>query len=368
MSGLEALAKNIIEHSCSVQRGEKVYIFAEGLEAKPLVLELVKQLYGCGAEPYVEVIDTDIQKEFLRGSNAEQVDMLGEFRLAMLKKMHCLIAISALENPYVYAGIPLEKMAAYNKSVMQKCIFEYAVMNTRWISLKYPTNAMAVMSGKNREDFESFYYAVCGADYKEMSRRMDRLKEYFERTDRVRIVARDTDLSFSIKGIAVQKSDGKNGLPDGEVFTAPVRDSANGQIRFNVPVYFRGTLFEDIFLELKNGRIVRAEANDSAKLNAIFDQDTGGRFLGEFAMGVNNRIKTPMKDILFDEKIGGSIHLAVGNSYLTTDNGNHSRIHMDIVQLQTPEFGGGEVWFDGTLIRKDGRFVPDDLKGLDEVL
>ena len=344
-----------------------MYILAEGLEAKPLVIELIQEVYKCGAYPFFELIDTDIQKVFLQSCHAEQMESFGNYSLEKVKNMQVLIVISALDNPYKYSDVPLEQMTQYNKNFMHKCFFGYVVTKTKWISVKYPTNAMAQLFGKSKEEFEDFYYSVCNLDYAKMSEPMDQLVDLFMKTDRVRIVAKDTDLSFSIKGINAQKSDGKNGLPDGEVFTAPVKYSANGYITFNCPVYFRGTLFEQIRLELKDGKIVKASANETEKLNAIFGLDDGASYLGEFAMSVNNRITKPMKDILFDEKIGGAIHLAVGNSYITTDNGNHSIIHMDIVQMHAKEYGGGEIYFDDVLVRKDGQFVLDPLKVLNAI-
>lgn len=368
MSNLKNYAKTIVNYSCDVQPGENVYILAEGNEAKPLVIELINEVYSKGANPFFEIVDTDVQKAMLKNCNTAQMEVFGESQLQKVKTMQVLIVISALDNPYKYSDIPLEKMALYNKNFMQKCFFGYGVMNTKWIYIKYPTNAMAQLFTKSKEVFEDYYFKVCNLDYGKMSPHMDKLVELFNKTDKVRIVAKDTDLSFSIKGIPAQKSDGKNGLPDGEVFTAPVKNSANGYISFNCPVYFRGTLFENIKLEFKDGKIVKAEANETEKFNKIIDMDAGGRYLGEFAMAFNNHITSPMKDILFDEKIGGSIHLALGNSYMTTDNGNHSVIHMDIVQLQTPEYGGGEVYFDDVLVRKDGKFLLDEISELNKKL
>ena len=368
MPDLNMFAKTIIEYSCSVQAGENVLILAEGLEAKPLVLELVREIYRAGANPFFEMLDTDVQKAFISGCNERQMETFSEISLHKLQQMQALIVISALESPEKYADIPLEQMSLFNRYYMQRCFYAYGVTNTKWIYLKYPTQGMAKLFGQSQETFEQYYFAVCTLDYAKISSAMDQLTALFQKTDRVRILADGTDLSFSIRGIPVQKSDGRNGLPDGEVFTAPVRNSANGVISFNCPLYFRGQLLEEIRLVFENGKVVEASANDSARLNQILDLDENARYLGEFALSVNNRITKPMKDILFDEKIGGSLHLALGNAYITTDNGNHSSIHMDIVQIQRPEFGGGEVWFDDVLIRKDGKFMLDALRALDELL
>ncbi len=368
MDELKKYAGILAGYSCDVKPGENVMVLAEGGEAKPLVIELVKEIYRRGANPFAELVDADIQRELLLGCNAGQMGVFGDYSLEKLKRMHALIVISALDNPYQYADVPLGNMQHYNYNFMQRCFFGYGVSNTKWTYVKYPTRAMAQLFGQSLEEFSKYYYAVCTMDYARMSRLMDRLAALFERTDRVRIVGKGTDISFSIKGIPAQKSDGRNGLPDGEVFTAPVRDSANGTVSFNCPVYFRGTLFENIRLRFENGRVVEASANKTEKLNRILELDEAAKYLGEFAIAVNNRITKPMKDILFDEKIGGSFHFALGNSYPMTDNGNHSAIHMDIVNIQTPEYGGGEIYFDGALIRKDGKFLPAELKELDELV
>lgn len=365
MDQLKRYAQVLAGYSCDVQAGENVFVLAEGSEAKPLVLALVDEIYRRGANPFVELVDTDIQRNFLSGCNEKQMEVFGDLSLKKIKRMQALIVISALDSPYVYADVPLEKMGLYQKNFMQRCFYDYVVMNSKWIYIKYPTRAMAQLFGQSYEKFAEYYFEVCTADYEGMSKMMDPLVSLFEHTDKVRIVGKDTDITFSIKGIPAQKADGKTGLPDGEVFTAPVRDSANGTVSFNCPVHFRGTLFENICLRFENGRVIECSANETEKLERIFESDASARYLGEFALGVNNRITKPMKDILFDEKMGGSFHFALGQSYPDADNGNRASIHMDIVCMQTPEFGGGEIYFDGVLVRKDGKFMRPELEGLD---
>jgi aminopeptidase len=185
-----------------------------------------------------------------------------------------------------------------------------------------------------------------------------------EKADRVRITGKDTDLSFSIKGMPAIKCDGKLNIPDGEVFSAPLRSSVNGVITYNTPAVYMGVTFENIRLEFKDGKIIKATANNTERINRIFDTDEGARYVGEFSIGLNPYIEKPMKDTLFDEKIKGSIHFTPGSSYDECNNGNKSAIHWDLVFIQRPEYGGGEIWFDDTLIRKDGIFVVDKLKCL----
>jgi len=216
--------------------------------------------------------------------------------------------------------------------------------------------------------FEDFYFDVCTADYAAMGRSQQPLVARMEAADQVKIVAPGTELEFSIRGVPVIPCFGERNIPDGEVFTAPVRESINGVIRFNTQSRYQGTVFDNIQFEFKAGQIVRAEANETKKINEILDSDEGARFCGEWAIGTNNRVKHPMLDTLFDEKIGGSFHLTPGQAYDEANNGNNSRIHWDLVLIQREDYGGGEIWFDGELLRKDGLFVPEDLHELNKGL
>jgi aminopeptidase len=234
----------------------------------------------------------------------------------------------------------------------------------KWVLLRYPTPAAAQAASMSTEAFEDFCLEVCTLDYARMDKAMDPLVELMSRTDRVRVIAPETDVSLSIKGIPILKAAGTHNIPDGEVHTAPVRDSANGTVSFNTPSLEDGVTYERVRLTFKDGQIVQAEANEPEKLKQMLDTDEGARYLGEFALGLNPLIKKPMKDTLFDEKIRGSLHLTPGRAYEDADNGNRSSVHWDLVLIQTPEWGGGEIYFDDVLVRKDGRFVLPELEGL----
>ena len=261
--------------------------------------------------------------------------------------------------------MPADKQKLYESTVWKRVHHEVRIKKTRWCVLRWPSASMAQMAEMSTEAFEDFFFDVCTLDYAKMSRAMQPLKAMMERTDRVRLKGPgDTDLTFSIKGIPAVCCDGKVNIPDGEVFTAPVRDSVNGVIRFNCPTLYRGVTHNDVRLVFKNGKIVEATSTATAKLNEVFDTDEGARYVGEFAIGFNPYCTQPMKDILFDEKIAGSIHFTPGACYDEASNGNKSDIHWDLVMRQTPEVGGGEVWFDGVMMRKDGRFVVGELEGL----
>jgi aminopeptidase len=215
------------------------------------------------------------------------------------------------------------------------------------------------------EAFEKFYFDVCLLDYKALLPAMNALKKLMDKTDRVHIKGPGTDLRFSIKGINSVICGGNYNIPDGEVFTSPVRDSVEGQISYNAPTIYQGIPFDSIRLEFSRGKIVKAEAGSRTKeLNKILDSDEGARYIGEFALGFHPFIREPMRDILFDEKIAGSFHFTPGQAYENADNGNRSQVHWDMVSIQRKDWGGGEVWFDDKLIRKDGVFLVKALEKL----
>ena len=279
-----------------------------------------------------------------------------------MKGMDAYIAVRAGDNTSELSDVPSDKLNMYYK--LTSPTLDYRVNKTKWVVLRYPNPSMAQLANKSQEAFEDFYFDVCTLDYKKMSKAMDPLVDLMNRTDKVHIKGPGTDLKFSIKGIPAIKCDGLRNIPDGEVYTAPVRESMNGTISYNTFSEEQGFTYENIKFEIKNGKIIKATANDTDRINALLDTDEGARYFGEFAIGVNPYVLTPMKDTLFDEKICGSFHLTPGKCYEDAYNGNHSAIHWDLVMIQRQEFGGGEIYFDDVLIRKDGLFVIDELKGL----
>ena len=276
--------------------------------------------------------------------------------------MDAYIAIRAALNTSELADVPSDKLAMYNN--LTNPTENYRVDHTKWVVLRYPNNSMAQLAHTSLEAFEDFYFKVCTLDYGKMSKAMDPLVDLMNRTDKVHIIGPGTDLTFSIKGIPAVKCDGQCNIPDGEVYTAPVRDSMNGVISYNTPSEEQGFTYENIVFEINNGKIIKATANDDYRVNKLLDTDQSARYFGEFAIGVNPYILEPMKDTLFDEKIAGSFHLTPGASYEDAPNGNKSAIHWDLVNIQRSEYGGGEIYFDDILIRKDGLFVVDELLGL----
>jgi aminopeptidase len=355
------LAGILLSHSVSLKEKENLMIEVRG-EGRDLAKELVKQAYALGAYPYVRFVDPQIQRELLLGTSEERVKNLVKWEEGMWKEMHAYIVINGFTNDSETSDVPVEKRRI--QQLTSKPLNDYIISNKKWLLLNYPTPAMAQNANMSTEAFEDFYFDVCTLDYKKMYDAFLPLKELMNRTDQVRLVGPGTDLTFSIKGIPNVICAGDGNIPDGEIYTAPVRDSVNGTITFNASTLYMGTKFENVRLTFKDGKIVEATANNTKRLNEILDSDEGARYIGEFAIAVNPYILHPMNDILFDEKIAGSFHFTPGQAYEVADNGNRSSVHWDMVNIQRPEYGGGEIWFDGVLIRKDGLFVLDELKGL----
>ena len=361
-SRLQKLSNVLTSYSCDLKTGEKVLIDYEGECCRPLVRQLIKDAYVLGARPYVNHRDGVILREILLGATEEQIAFLNDYQLFQMQGMDAYIAVRAGENVSELADVPSEKLNMYYR--LTSPTLDYRVDKTKWVVLRYPNASMAQLAGQSQEAFEDFYFKVCTLDYKKMSKAMDPLVELMNRTDKVRITGPGTDLSFSIKDIPAVKCDGLRNIPDGEVYTAPVRESMNGVISYNTFSEEQGFTYEKICFEVENGKIVKATANDTKRINELLDTDEGARYFGEFAIGVNPYVLSPMKDTLFDEKICGSFHLTPGKCYEDAYNGNQSAVHWDLVMIQRPEYGGGEIYFDDVLVRKDGLFVLDELKGL----
>lgn len=363
---IEKLAYNLVNYSCRLKKGENVLIkvYGEG-EERSLVMAIIQEVYKVGANPFVWNHDPEIMRELLKKCNEEQIKTWGESDLMLMKKMDAYIGVWGGNNNAENSSIKEENYKIYEKFYLDPVHMHQRVKNTKWVVLNYPTSSMAQQASMSTDEFEDFYFKVCNLDYSKMDKAMDNLVSLMNKTDKVKIIGEGTNLEFSIKNIPAIKCAGIMNIPDGEVFTAPVRDSINGVLSYNTPsLYSDGFTYENIKLEFKNGKIVNASANDNERINKIFNTDEGARYIGEFAIGVNPYITKPMKDTLFDEKIMGSFHFTPGACYDEAPNGNKSTIHWDLVCIQTKEYGGGEMYFDDVLIRKDGIFVIDELKCL----
>lgn len=359
----EILAKQLLDYSVKLQRGEVLYLEIKGKETLELGKQIIKLATEKGATTFWFYNDESLLRQFVGTAGDEQFKKQAELHLPLMKTADAYIGLRGSDNPFDMADIDPKQVEKQNSLFYKPVHLEERVKRTRWVVLRFPNNAMAQLAETSQEAFEDFYYDVCCADYAKMSKAQDKLFALMDATDQVHITAPGTDLKFSIKGIPCVKCDGERNIPDGEVYTAPVRDSINGTITYNTPSLYQGVVYNDISLTFENGKIVKATCSgDSDKLNQVFDTDEGARYVGEFAIGVNPFILHPMRDTLFDEKIAGSFHLTPGQCYDEAPNGNDSSIHWDLVLIQRPEYGGGEIYFDGKLIRKDGVFTDPELE------
>ena len=358
------LAKLLVNYSTAIKKGDRALLDMIDVPDE-FSIELIRAVREAGGLPFVEARHTRLSREMLLHVNEAQATQMRDIELFRMKRMQAYIAIRGSANASENSDVPSDRMQLYSRVI--RPVMDYRINKTRWCVLRWPTPSMAQAAGMSTEAFENLYFDVCTMDYAKMGRAMAPLEKRMKRADKVHLKAPGTDLTFSIKGIGAKMCKGDRNIPDGEVFSCPVKNSVNGVIQFNTPTLYSGTKFENVRLEFNDGKIVDATANNTKRLNEILDTDGGARYVGEFSLGFNPYILSPMCDILFDEKIAGSLHFTPGQAYEECDNGNRSAVHWDMVLIQRKEWGGGEVWFDGELIRKDGVFMPSDLKPLNPV-
>lgn len=357
----DKLAEVLTGYSTNLQPKEKVLI--EAFDApEEMTIALIRAARKRGALPFVQLQSASVSREVARGVGEQQLKVQSKHELGRIKQMDAYIGIRGSHNITELSDVPVDQMKLLTKKM--RPVTDWRVQKTKWVVLRWPTASMAQLAGMSTEAFEDFFFDVCTLDYRKLQPGMKALKRLMERTDQVEIRGRGTALRFSIKGIPAVICGGDRNIPDGEVFTAPVRDSVNGFVTFNVPSVYQGTGFDHIRLEFEKGKIVNATSNQTRKLNEVLDSDAGARYIGEFSLGFNPYILHPIRDILFDEKIAGSFHFTPGQAYETADNGNRSQVHWDMVTIQRREYGGGEIYFDGKLVRKAGEFVVPALRRL----
>lgn len=355
------LARLLVEYSTKIEAGDRVLLDMTDVPDE-FSIELIRAVRKAGGTPLIEVRHTRITREVLRGTDDAHARLLKDLEMHRMKRVQAYIAVRGSANANESSDVPPDRLRLYSKTL--RPVIDHRVKKTRWCVLRWPTPSMAQAAGMSTEGFETLYFDVCTMDYAKMAKAMEPLQRRMEGADRIRIVGPGTDLSFSIKGIGAKMCKGDRNIPDGEVFSCPVKTSIEGTIQFNTPTLYAGTRFDGVRLVFRSGKIVEATSSNTKRLNEILDTDAGARYTGEFSLGFNPYIRNPMCDILFDEKIAGSLHLTPGQAYEECDNGNRSAVHWDMVLIQRPEWGGGEVWMDGELIRRDGEFLPADLRAL----
>lgn len=363
------LAQTLVGHSTKVKKGDLVLLTTTTAiphDMNRAVIEAVREAGGELMQPMLldpRLVATARAASSERSLKAEATGLMAQF---LATDVH--IILRGARNPFELSGVPAEKASLVDQIVNGLTLSE-RVDHSRWVLTNWPTESFAQLLGRPVNDTEDLYFKAVLADYRAMQRAVQPLAALMRRTKKVRITGPGTDLTFSIEGIPVVPCFGERNIPDGECYTAPVRASMNGVIQYNtLTVTKGGDRFEGVRFEVKGGKIVKAtcRAGNQVRMNRLLDTDEGARYFGEFSLGFNTTIEEVVGDTLFDEKVDGTFHLTPGNAYKAAPNGNKSAIHWDIVCDQRPQAGGGCIYFDGKLIRKDGRFIPKALQRLNK--
>ena len=347
-------AEILVDYSLKLKKGENVIVFFES-EAKPLVLEVYKLLVKRGAnEIRLRLSDYEFSEIYLNNASARQIKAFPQVEMDEIKSMDCYIRIGAPANTRGLSNVDANKISVRSK--ITKPIQDYRVQKTRWVVTRYPTNSQAQEADMSLSEYSNFVLnAITGVDWRNKEKEQEKLKKLMDATDEVHILAEKTDLRFSIRSRNAINAFGTHNMPDGEVFTSVIEDSTNGFITFTYPALQLGKEFHDVRLEFKNGSVTKAIASKGeGDLNGILDTDKGSKIIGEFGVGNNFQIDRFTKDGLFDEKIGGTIHLALGFGYLETKSKNVSALHWDMIKDLRQE---GELWFDDKLVQKNGKWL-----------
>lgn len=351
---LTKLATLLVDYSLKFNKGEKVAISAD-FEARPLVLELYKLLIKRGAsEVKLHFGDYEFSEAYFANATKSQIETLPKTDLYEIQNMDCYIAISSPTNTRGLTGIDAVKISARQATL--RPITNHRVDKTRWVICKYPTNAQAQEAGMSLSEYSDFVLsAVLDVDWKALGKQQLKLQKLVNKTNTVRIVGEETDLTMSIAGRHAVSADGEYNMPDGEVFTSVVENSTQGYITYTYPAIYLGREFHNVRLKFEKGRVVKAMSDKGqVDLTKILDTDPGARVIGELGLGNNYHISKFTKDILYDEKIGGSIHIALGRGYKETLSKNDSAIHWDMIKDLRR---GGEIYFDGKLVQRNGKWL-----------
>lgn len=354
----QKLANQLLDHSTELKADENILIQSIGFNSIGLVRALVDQVKKRNAHPFIRIEDPEINRMLLEsGSNDFWERQASTDQLPLMKQMDAFIGIRGSENIYENSCVGPEANKAYSEKFLNPVHFKERVENTRWCVLRYPSAAFAMNAKMPTERFRKFYFDACLFNYNKLEEAMKPLHERLSQTDMIHLKGRGTDIRFSVKGQNWIPCFGKRNIPDGELFSSPILDSAEGEITYSPSVY-QGKPFEFVKLMVKGGIVVDFDSSNNTALEEILETDEGARRFGEFSFGLNPVIENPMYDILFDEKIYGSNHLTLGNDYEIAANGNESNIHWDLVCI------GPDVYLDGEKVREGRQFITSNLEGL----
>ncbi|MBE3599365.1 MAG: aminopeptidase [Limnochordaceae bacterium] len=358
------MAEVLVRYSVEVKPGDLVLVQGSDL-ASPLIAEVYREVLRAGGHPDVVTGVPGLSEIFYKEASQAQLEHVSPLAQLSVEKYQVHVSIGGAHNVKHLAGVDPKRQAVRSKALapLNTLFMQRAARGElRWVYTEFPTNALAQEAGMSLADFEEFVFAACKVDrpdpiaaWRSVHDEQERICRFLERFDVLRIVARDTDLTLRVGGRKWENADGKANFPDGEVFTGPVEDSANGYIRFSFPGIYAGKEIEDIRLEFQDGKVVKATARRGEELlHALLDSDPGARYLGELGIGTNFEIQRFTREMLFDEKIGGTVHLAVGAGYPETGSKNESGVHWDMLCDMRD---GGEIYGDGRLIYRSGKFL-----------
>ncbi|MCL4873421.1 aminopeptidase [bacterium] len=350
---VKRLASILVNHSLGVKKNDTVLISSSTELAKPLVLEVFREVLKAGGHPTTSIGFEETSNIFFDTATKEQVAFFPKTKLFEAKNIDCFVNIRASANKKALSNVDARTVG--ERSKVLRPISEEIVNRKRWILCNFPTNGLAQEADMSLEEYEDFVYSATNIDWNKVRQKEMKLKAALDRAKEVRIVGKDTDLKIGIAGRKSIPCYGERNMPDGEVFLSPQEDSAEGYIYYEMPAIYQGREVTGIRLRFKGGKVVEASADKNEDfLIAMLDTDKGARFLGELGVGVNYGIQKFTKDILFDEKIGGTVHLAVGRSYEEAGGKNISAIHWDMIKDLRK---GGAIYLDGKAIQKNGKFL-----------
>jgi aminopeptidase len=347
-------ASVLVDHSLKIKRGDKVVVMG-GFNAKPLMIELYKQLIKKGSSDIKLRYDSyELSEIYFNNATTTQLNYFPKINMQEIKYMDCYIRIASPTNTRGLTNVNTKKITQRMKVL--RPITNYRVENTRWVVTRFPSEAQAQEADMSLTDYSKFVFnAINRVDWKKKYKEQEILRKKVDSTKKVRILAGGTDLTLNVGGRKAENAWGEHNMPDGEVFTSVIENKANGYITYTYPALYFGKEFHKVRLEFKEGKVVKATAEKGERdLNKILDTDKGARNIGELGIGNNYQIKKFTKDILFDEKIGGTVHLALGKGYKKTLSKNKSAIHWDMIKDLRR---GGELWFDEKLVQKNGKWL-----------